>query len=50
MNNDNDYIFTIVGKLYIDMVNAQKIIDMLQSKLKEKDAEIVSLKQDRTEL
>ena len=34
---DQDYIFTIIGKLYIDITNAQKIIEGLQMKLKEKD-------------
>lgn len=40
---DNEQLFNIIGKLYADIVNAQKIIDILQKRLQEKDQEIVSL-------
>jgi flavodoxin len=37
-------LFNIIGKLYVDIYNTQKIIDILQSQLKEKDKEISELK------
>ena len=40
---ESDQVFTIIGKLYMDLINSQKIIDILQKKLQEKDQEILSL-------
>lgn len=40
---DPEQLFTIIGKLYADIVNAQKIIELLQQKLQEKDKEILEL-------
>lgn len=34
---DQEALFALVGKLYIDVVNAQHIIEALQKKLQEKD-------------
>tara|TARA_B100000902_G_C27006741_1_gene762627 strand:- start:270 stop:461 length:192 start_codon:yes stop_codon:yes gene_type:complete len=44
---DQDYIFTIIGKLYFDIINAQRGIEDLQSKLKEKDRIIQELESSR---
>jgi len=40
---DNEKIFAIIGKLYVDVINSQNIIDILQKKLKEKDQTIMEL-------
>jgi hypothetical protein len=37
-------LFNMIGKLYVDVYNSQKIIEMLQKQLKEKDQELVELK------
>jgi flavodoxin len=41
-------LFNIIGKLYVDIYNTQKVLDMLQKQIQEQDAEIVRLKQTRT--
>jgi hypothetical protein len=46
MNNLDD-IFTIIGKLYVDVYNSQKIIDVLQQQIKDKDQEINRLQQPK---
>ena len=46
MNNLED-IFSIVGKLYVDVYNTQKIIEILQQQIKEKDQEIYRLNQSK---
>jgi hypothetical protein len=46
MNNLDD-IFTVIGKLYIDLFNSQKIIDVLQQQIKDKDQEILRLQQPK---
>lgn len=38
-------LFNIIGKLYVDIYNTQKIIDLLQNQIKDKDKEILDLKQ-----
>ena len=35
---DQEGMFTLIGKLYVDIVNAQRIIEALQKKLQEKEA------------
>jgi hypothetical protein len=40
---DTEQLFNIIGKLYADIVSAQKIIELLQQKLQEKDKEIIEL-------
>ena len=40
-------LFNIIGKLYVDIYNTQKVLDMLQKQIQEQDAEIVRLKQTR---
>jgi hypothetical protein len=43
-----DELFNIIGKLYVDLYNMQKVIEMLQKQIKDKDLEIQNLKQSRT--
>lgn len=38
-----DDIFTIIGKMYLDLVQSQKIIDSLQKKLEDREKDISSL-------
>lgn len=37
-------LFNIIGKLYVDIYNSQKVLQMLQDQLKQKDQEIQQLK------
>lgn len=37
-------LFTIIGRLYVEMYHAQKYIETVQTQLKDKDTEIISLK------
>lgn len=39
MNNLDD-IFIVIGKLYFDVYNSQKIIELLQQQVKDKDNQI----------
>lgn len=41
---DQDFIFTIIGKLYFDAVSAQQAIETLKNKIIEKDKTIQELK------
>jgi len=41
-------LFNIIGKLYVDIYNTQKLIEILQKQLQEKDQEIKQLKSSRT--
>lgn len=36
-------LFTTIGKLYVELTNMQKYIELLQSQLKEKDKKISEL-------
>lgn len=40
-----DELFTIIGKLYVDLYHTQKYIEGVQQQLKDKDSDIVSLRQ-----
>jgi len=40
---ESDQLFNLIGKLYVDLVNSQRIIELLQKKIQEKDQEILSL-------
>lgn len=40
-----DEVFTIIGKMYIDIVQSQKTIVELQKQIETKDKEISSLQQ-----
>lgn len=39
-----DELFTHIGKLYVDVLNMQKYIELLQSQLKEKDKKIAEMR------
>jgi hypothetical protein len=41
-------LFNIIGKLYVDIYNMQKLLEHLQQQIKDKDSEILKLKQTRT--
>lgn len=38
-----DELFTVVGKLYIELINMQKYVELLQGQIKEKDKRINEL-------
>ena len=38
-----DELFTIIGRLYIDLVQSQKLIENLQKRLKDKEEELSTL-------
>lgn len=37
-------LFNIIGKLYVDIYNTQKLLEILQKQIQEKDKEIKELK------
>jgi hypothetical protein len=39
-----DELFNIIGRLYVDIYNSQRLMDVLQDQLKNKDKEIADLK------
>jgi hypothetical protein len=43
-----EQLFTIIGKLYVEALNSQRVAELLQNKLKDKDAEIQDLKKSKT--
>lgn len=42
-------LFNIIGKLYVDIYNAQKVLEVMRQQLQEKDNEIHKLKHDQLE-
>lgn len=34
-------LFNIIGKLYVDIYNSQKVIEILQKQLKDKENEVI---------
>lgn len=40
-------IFNIIGKLYVDVYNSQKLIEILQQQLKDKDQQLANNNADR---
>ena len=44
-----DELFNIIGKLYVDINNAQKVLDIIRQQLQDKDNEIRKLKGDNSE-
>ena len=46
MNTED--LFNIIGKLYVDIYNTQKVLEMLQKQLRDKDAELIEFKKSRT--
>jgi hypothetical protein len=39
-----DDVFNVIGKLYVDVYNSQKIIELLQKEIRDKNQEIEELK------
>jgi hypothetical protein len=37
-------LFNVVGRLYVDILHAQKYVESMQNQLKDKDTEIILLK------
>lgn len=37
-------VFNVIGKLYLDVYNSQKVIELLQQQLKDKDQQLAALK------
>jgi hypothetical protein len=46
MDNSNE-LFNMIGRLYVDVYNSQKVIDILQQQLQMKDQEINELKRSK---
>ena len=44
---NTDELFTIIGKLYTDIYNTQKFIELLQNQVRDKDKEILELKKNQ---
>jgi hypothetical protein len=42
-----DELFNIIGRLYADIYNTQRVLEMLQEQLKAKDQEILELKKTK---
>jgi hypothetical protein len=43
-----DELFTLIGKLYVDLVQTQKFIDNLQKQIQAKDNEISAMQSSLT--
>ena len=41
-------IFNIIGRLYVDSYNSQKVIELLQQQIKDKDQELNTLRQSKS--
>jgi hypothetical protein len=41
-------LFNIIGKLYVDIYNSQKVLQMLKEQIKQQEQELQQLKQIRT--
>lgn len=44
---DNEQLYSIIGKMYVDFFNTQKVIEILQQNIKEKEQEVLELKKSR---
>jgi hypothetical protein len=44
---DNNELFTIIGRLYTDVYNSQRVIDILQQQLRAMEKEILELKKPK---
>ncbi len=44
-----DELLNIIGRLYVDLYHSQKLLDVLQEQLKNKDKEIADLKKTKNE-
>jgi hypothetical protein len=41
-------LFNIIGKLYVDIYNSQKVLQMLKDQIKQQEQEFQQIKQIRT--
>ncbi len=41
-------LFNIIGRLYVDIYNSQKVLQMLQEQIKQKEEELSLIKNART--
>jgi hypothetical protein len=41
---NNEELFNMIGRLYVDIYNTQKYLEILQKQIQEKDQEIKDLK------
>lgn len=41
-------LFNIIGKLYVDIYNSQKVLQMLKDQIKDQEHQLQLLKQTRT--
>ena len=41
-------LFNIIGKLYVDIYNSQKVVQMLKDQIKQQEQELQQIKQIRT--
>ena len=40
----DEQLLTIIGKLYVEALNSQKVVELLQNRIQEKDEQIQELK------
>jgi hypothetical protein len=40
-------LFNIIGKLYVDIYNAQKVLEIMRQQLQDKENEIINLKNNK---
>jgi hypothetical protein len=40
-------LFNIIGKLYVDIYNAQKVLEIMRQQLQDKENEIINLKDNK---
>ena len=40
----DEQLFTIIGRLYVEALNCQRVVELLQNRVKEKDEEIKLIK------
>lgn len=43
-----DELFNIIGRLYVDIYNTQRVLEMMQEQLKNKDQELLDLKKTKS--
>lgn len=44
-----DELFNIIGKLYVDIYNSQRVLDMMRQQLQDKENEIQTLKSKQSD-
>ena len=48
LDNIMEELFNIIGKLYVDIYNSQKVLQMLKDQIKQQEQEFQQIKQIRT--